>query len=108
MYINRNLVVISPRALIMGNGQSDRPLVRIQLNLKDCFVSNCCGKAKEEEKEEGCDGGGPASPALINSHIDVSSESCAGATIPCSLAAAVASKRRQQTVSPKQRNTLSL
>ena len=100
----------------MGNGQSDTPLVRVQLNLKDCFVSNCCGKAKEEEKEEGCDGGGPASPALINSHIDVSSESCAGAgagaTIPCSLAAAaaVASKRRQQqqTVPPKQRNTLSL
>ena len=36
----------------MGNGQSDVPLVRMQLNLKDCFVSQCCGGKEVKGKEE--------------------------------------------------------
>lgn len=36
----------------MGNTTSDRPLARIQINLKDCFVSHCCVVTSEEEEEE--------------------------------------------------------
>jgi len=36
----------------MGNTSSDRPLVRIHFNLKDCFVSHCCVVTPEEEEGE--------------------------------------------------------
>ena len=36
----------------MGNSQSDTPLIRLQMSLKDCFVSHCCMAASIETEEE--------------------------------------------------------
>ena len=79
--------------------------MRVQLNLKDCFVSNCCGKTKDEydgpkaaaEEAAAAVAEGSDPPlSLINSRIDLSSEAK-----PCSPAAAAATRR-------KERNTQSL
>lgn len=65
----------------MGNSQSDTPLIRINLNLQECFVSRCClplpkvRKTSQQQQEKDEEDGEEQVAVVIDINRNVEEES---------------------------------